>query len=308
MSSKKVETLTVEVNSTKNISFADLLLCEHFKGKQKYISGKDVALRVLEHNTTNNTIIGIVETSRKANVPPKKDLIKKTISKLGLGSSEALVYANVFIYDVSRKLIMYEVNKNGCYLEHFISFFYRCSKDQGCPFTEFDIKMVPVLKKNEYLRLKRLDYIKSVEIEVSNPSEIEIADADKNEAMVSMISSGVRLGSTKVHAKFNVHSKSEKKGLLNQPVSSMVQFARKLLTSSNSPNIKKIIISGYDSDGEFPNKLEPIDLVADRYLKTIELNEPRENSDLLESQRSNSIKALHASCCADFDLIFAKNG
>lgn len=307
MGKKKIETLIIEVQSTTGIKFEDLLLSNEFDGKEKYIYGKDVALRVLDVDKTNNTITGIIETSRKSNVPAKKNAKSKKISKLGLEASESLVYANIFIYDLSRKLIMYEVNKNGCFIDHFIEYFYRCSRDKESTIKDFGLKFNSLLKKDEYLRLKRFDYIKSLQIEVAHPKELELELKDETGAMSQMVSVASSLGFTQVSAKFNVTSREPSEGVLSKSFDDFIQKSKKLLSSESSQNVKKIIICGYDIDGESPNKLEPIDLVADRYLRTIDLNEPRENSDLLESQRTLAIKSLHLECCDDFNQIFKKN-
>lgn len=303
MGQKKIETLLVEIKSPTEIKFEDLLLSKDFDGKKQRIQGKGVSIRILDIDNTKNTIVGIVETSRKTNVPAKKDEINDTISDIGLQSHESLVYPNIFIYDVKRKLIMYESNKNGCFIDHFILFFYRCAKSENCEFKDFGLTFLPLLNKDEYIRLQRFDYIRSVEMKVANPSEIELSENEANSSLGQVISAGSTMGSTNVTTKFNITSRDKNEGLLRKSVDDILQKARTILLSDKHHNIQKLIVSGYDLDGENPNKLEPIDLITDRYLKTIELNEPRVNTDLLETPRTFAIKSLHTSCCQDFDEI-----
>ena len=76
-----------------------------------------------------NYIVGLVETTRNENIPPKKNRRNKKLQALGLTPEEGLAYGNVFIYEKKRNILMYEVNKFGCYVKHFLEYLYRCCRE-----------------------------------------------------------------------------------------------------------------------------------------------------------------------------------
>lgn len=147
---KKIEFFTVELKSEENYSFEKLITSSEVVEREFRIKGKDVSLRIL--NKGNDTIIGLVETSRNENIPPKKNKKKKTIEKLGLEVGEGLAYANIFIYEKKRQILMYEVNKFGCFIDHFIEYIFRCCK-KSKSIKPFDIVQNPV-KLTTLIRFK----------------------------------------------------------------------------------------------------------------------------------------------------------
>lgn len=302
MTQKKIETFTINFTTEKIFSFYDLITDEEIVGKEIPVKGKDISLSILSKE--KDIIIGLVETSRKKNVPPKKNHKKKTISKLGLEDGEGLAYANVFLYEKKRQIIMYEVNKFGCFIDHFLDYIYKCTKSSK-KFKEFNISLNPVLNANEYQRMVKMRFHKSLEIQVANPKQILENYEHDNDALWKVCSVGSTLGSTKVSTKLEVAARGEITGLTSRSLQTMVDRALKILRGPKGDNIKRIVVEGYESDSD-DNKLQPIDLIADRFLRFINLNEPRENSDLLENQRSQEIKNLYAKCIDDFDVIFGK--
>lgn len=301
---KKIETFTINFITDESYTFEDLITHNEVVGKAFRVKRKDVSLRILSKGKDKDIIVGLVETSRNENIPPKKHRKKKTISKLGLDLDEGLAYANVFLYEKKRQILMYEVNKFGCYVDHFIDYIYRCTK-KSRKFTAYNITLNSVLNANEYQRMIKMRFHKSLEIQVANPKQILDGYQHENDALWKVCSSASTVGSTKVSTKFEVSAKGETTGLTSRSVQTIVDRALEIARGPKSANIKKIIVIGYESDSE-DNKLQPIDLIADRFLKFIELDEPRENIDLLENQRSKEIKDLYSECADELDTIFSK--
>lgn len=299
---KKIESFTVVFKTDENFTFEELITSSEVVEREFKVKGKDVSLRIL--NKGRDTIIGLVETSRNENIPPKKNTKKKTITKLGLDSGEGLAYANVFIYEKKRQIFMYEVNKFGCFVDHFIEYIYRCCK-KSQQFKIFDITLNPILNANEYQRMLKMRFHKSIELQIANPKQIIADYQHKNEALFSVCNSAVSVGSTKLSTKFEVSVDKNSTGLTSKSVKELVDSALRIFRGPKGDNIKKIAVVGYETDND-DNKLQPIDLIADRYLKFIELDEPRENIDLLEVQRTKQIKDLYSECSNDFDIIFGK--
>lgn len=299
---KKVEFFSVILKTDEDFSFEQLITSSEVVEREFRIKGKDVELRIL--NKGRETITGLVVTSRNENIPPKKNKKKKTIEKLGLEVGEGLAYANVFIYEKKRKILMYEVNKFGCFVDHFIDYIHRCCKNSK-NFKSFDIALNSILNANEYQRMLKMRFHKSVELQIANPKQIIADYQHKQDALFNVCSSAASVGSTRLSTKFEVEAKKDGVGLTSRSVKELIDSVLRIFRSHQGDNIKKIQVVGYETDSD-DEKLQPIDLIADRYLQQIELDEPRENTDLLEGQRSKQIKELYLKCVDDFNIIFGK--
>jgi len=300
---KKIESFQIVFVTEGEYSFDKVIISDDVVERDAIrIKGKDVSLRILKKNAA--IIVGIVETSRNENIPAKKNRRNKKISGLGLAIEEGLVYGNIFIYERERNILMYEVNKFGCFVDHFLKYIQRCCKGSD-EFKDFDIKLNPVLKSNEYQRMQNMTFHKSLLLEVANPKQIIKAYRHKNDALWNACSSGAKLGCTKVKALLSVDARGNTVGLSSLSLQTIVDRALSLFRGPLGDNIKKIQVEGYESDSD-DNKLIPIDLIADRYIQFMELDEPRENTDLLENQRTAKILELYEDCVDDFDSIFGK--
>jgi hypothetical protein len=302
---KKIEFYRVEMMTMENLpsqlTFEQILNIPEILNISLPIKGKDVELKILRNN--DDYIVGMLETNRDANVPPKKHKQNRTFDRIGL-IDEGLAYGNVFLYDKRRRILMYEVNKFGCYLDHFVNFIYLALRECESEFyLRFRVKFGAILTHDEYNRIMNFGFHKSIEVEIAHP-ELIIADFEhQNNALFNAINSGRELNSTKVFTKFEVEARPNRgEGLSNMNVRELLDTASRLLQGRNNGNIKKIVVSGYDQDAR---RLKKIDLVADRYLKTITLDEPREHINLLEAQRRDQIIMLFDNCQADFDRMFA---
>ena len=73
-------------------------------------------LRLL-NTSINNCVLGIIETTQDSDIPPIKNKTTKEYSSVGINpETEGLAYANIFIYDSLRNILIFEINKNGCFL------------------------------------------------------------------------------------------------------------------------------------------------------------------------------------------------
>lgn len=301
---KKIEFYRVKMMTMDNlpsqITFEQILAIPEIQNISLPIKGKEVELKILVNN--EEYIVGMLETNRDANVPPKKHKHNRTFNRIGL-VDEGLAYGNVFLYDKRRNIFMYEVNKFGCYLDHFVNFIYAALGEIESEFYRvFRVKFEVILTHDEYNRIMNFGFHKSIEVEIAHP-ELIIADFEhQNNALFSAINSGRELNSTKVFAKFEVEARPNRgEGLSNMNVRELLDSASRLLQGRNNESVKKVIVSGYE---EGARSVKKIDLVADRYLKRITLDEPREHINLMETQRRDQIIALYNNCQADFDRMF----
>ena len=297
---KKIESFIVKFRTEGDYNFETLITCTEVAEREIRVKQKGVSLKILKNG--RRFIIGLVETSRDNNIPPKKNRKKRTISKLGLDDGEGLAYANVFIYEKRRGILMYEVNKFGCFVDHFVEYVYKsCKRSER--FTAFDITLEPILNANEYRRLMDMRFYKSITIQVANPQDIIDSYRHRNDALFNVCSSAVNLDSKKVNFTFEVSARGNQRGLTPNRLTRTVNNVLEVVRGPLGNNVEKFEVKGYETDSD-DNRLQTIDLIADRYLKYIELNEPRENSDLLEGQREHEIKRLYERCLPDFDIMF----
>lgn len=302
---KIVESFEVILKTEEDseLAFENILLDKTFKEYQAHVGGKNVALTILEKG---DTIVGIVETTRTHNIPPKNHPKKRTIKAIDLEPGEGLAYGNIFLYEKKRKILLYEVNKFGCYIDHFGEMLEFIIRENAGWAETFGVDFKTILKPDEYKRMKKMDYYKSIEIQFANPAKVQKDYEYENDSLAKAISLGKELHSDKFLCKFEVKSKRQGgAGLSNTTIRDIITKAKGLLqTETGSKNIKKLTVYGYSKDEEGGERLEPIDLLADRYLKHIHLTEPAQNTDLLEGQRKQQIKKLYKECLSDFKEIF----
>jgi hypothetical protein len=146
-------------------------------------------------------------------------------------------------------------------------------------------------------------FYKSLHVQIANPSKIMEEYKHRNDALFKICNTGQEFDSARVDSTFEVSAKGSKTGLNPKTLLSTVQRAMEILRGPNGANIEKLEVWGYEADSD-DKRLQPIDLIADRYLQAIELEEPRQNSDLLEGQRLSQIQKVYENCLEDFEEIF----
>ncbi|MDP3493822.1 MAG: hypothetical protein Q8R82_11960 [Hyphomonadaceae bacterium] len=305
---KKLEVYTVTfiTEEGSDLTFEKVLLSKTIENFVAFINKKDVSVSILEKG---DIIVGIVETSRRDNVPPKKHKKAKKISKLGLTDDEGLAYGNVFLYEKERKILFYEVNKFGSYINHFLNCLIQCCGEDEKWEERFNVEVRPILQPEEYTRMMKMNYYKSLEVKFSNPNALIKEFEHKNNALAKTVELTQQLGTETFNGKFEVRSKKQGgSGLSSVTIRDIVDKAQALLSSkSGQENLQKLVVYGYAVDeDDLAERLEPIDLLADRYIKYFTLNEPRENIDLLQPQRRKKIKEVYAKSLEDFELMFGK--
>lgn len=304
---KKIEFFQIAFKTTGDFSFGDLLQSNQLSREQR-IKGKNVSLTSLRSG--KKYFVGLVETSRNENIPPKKNRRSKTLSRLGLSEDEGLAYANVFLFEYKRGILIYEVNKFGCSVDHFSEFVYKCfSVDKQLE--PFDIKINPILNSHEYQRVMKMPFIKSISFRVAFPKQIVLsirdsqeAEKHKNDALFNALSSAASVDSDRVDTTYEVNARSSVSGLTKTPSKSIIQSLLRLRRGALGDNVQRIEVAGYEEDDS--DNLHKINLLADAFIREIELDEPRENTDLLQSQRQREIEVLYDNCVDDLTKILGE--
>ena len=118
---RSVDILTVKLSPMPGTpietSFEDVLRFIHGKNYYSPENGKFVELSIMEDSTSNGIIKGLVITTQDSDIPPKRNKRTGEMSSVDIDvNTEGFAYANAFLYDTRRKVLIYEINKNGCFL------------------------------------------------------------------------------------------------------------------------------------------------------------------------------------------------
>ena len=99
------------VEESSFVTFVDVL---QFMNRSEFrYNEKIFELRLLE-TTLSECVLGIIETTQDSDIPPIKNKDTKEYSSVRIDpETEGLAYANIFIYDSLRNILIFEINKNG---------------------------------------------------------------------------------------------------------------------------------------------------------------------------------------------------
>jgi len=308
MATKRVETLIVDFASNiPNLEFEKALFGLYtFQAKQHKPNRCDISMRLIApyDDIDGEFIVGLVITSRKGGAPPKHNTETGATEALGLGEDEGLGYANVFLYEKRRHMLMYEFNKNGTYLSQFIDFVQTKTIEITNNEEETDslfcvsLELNPLLRSEAYARMLGIGIYRSLEIVIANPVEfMQFVDHGtvQGKALLDLTSSSISLDSPRYKANFTCGHEITT-SLSTGGFRRIIDALRYGMTTLHGHNIEKIKLKGYYQDSESGTVLQPIDLLADRYIKTFNLPEPREFTDFQEGQRREQIVYLYKSC------------
>ena len=196
---------------------------------------------------------------------------------------------------------MYEVNKFGCYLNQFISYIYLSVAGTALQ-KKFKLRTNPIFTSRDYERLVNMDFHKSVEFEISAPKKMLKEFQHKNGAMAQIAEGAAELDSFTAVAKFEVASvKKGSKPLSQMAIKEVVDEVKHILTTPFSRNLEKVVLKGYEGDSR---KLSTLELIANRFEAFINLDEPRQNNNLLENQRRAEILRVHNDSETEYINIF----
>lgn len=296
----------IEIVSTKIIqredstipppSFTDVLAI--MKGKEFRFNEKIFEFSLLQsHN--DNCIIGLIVTTQDKDIPPKRDKKTKKYSKVSINPDiEGLAYANIFLYDKLKNILLYEINRNGCFLgqlRDFIYYHWNHSNE-----SRFSIDFPVVIKSKEYERMLSMDRYQKIVVELYKPSELLQCYAEKTESAVdNIIDHNIKVGYHN-NADFikieqiSLTKKYNPLGLQRSIVKGIVDSVKVNVADKGlAKNIKELRVEGYTSDFENGKKLLPINLMFDTYNEFFRINDIQVQSDVQESERKAGIISIY---------------
>jgi len=279
----------------KKPTFAEIL---HFmNGKERRHSDKIFEFSLLK-STISNCIVGIVETTQDKDIPPIKNKNTKQYSQVNIDPTiQGLAFANIFLYDIKKNILLYEINKNGCFPNQLIDFIYaqwRIDNED----IKFDLSFPPVFRKNEYQRMLQMNYYKKIVVELYNPIELINCFDEKINSLENVLKRNLEIG-----AKTNADTikleqmvmikRLKPTGLSRSTVKNLIDAVKvNIVDKGFSRNIKTLKVEGYSADPE-DTAIKPIDIFADTFKEYFKITEILVQSDVQKIERKKGIEALY---------------
>ena len=300
-----------DIDDTSFVSFNDIL--SFMNNKEYRYNEKIFELRLLD-TTLNDCILGIIETTQDSDIPPIKNKATKEFSSVRINpETEGLAYANIFIYDSLRNIFIFEINKNGCFLNQFIEFIYSQwnTNEERIP---FDLKFNAVLRANEYQRMLNMDYYKRITVDLYNPSELincfnDATDSLANNLLKAQIQAGQQNNADTLRLEHIAMGKRiNPMGLSRSLVKDVIDAVKvSIAENGHRQNIQKIEVLGYSVDidnGKSTSKV--IDLLADTFNEFFKIPDVQIQANIQLEDRKRGIETLYAKVLPEIRTIIGR--
>lgn len=310
---RKVEILSTKLEflskNSNNPRFSEIL--DFINGREIFFPDKDFEFKLLP-TTLVGCKVGVVETMQNKDLPPKKDIQKKTYSPLGIDlKKEKLVFANAFLYDEVRNIFIYEVNRNGCFPDKLIESIYALWNNN--PSIKFNLTFPFVLKKDEYNRALRITNYRKIRVELLNPKELVDTFEDETDSVESRIvrqnveSAAQNNADTLVLEQLATTKKLNPSGMSHKFVKGMLDSVLNLMTNKEARhNIKELKVAGYFEDPEEGKSLRTVNLLTDTFDEAFYIQDVELQADIQIWERKAEIEALYEKLLPKFKAIIGK--
>ena len=284
------------------VLFEDIL--RFMVGREYRIGEKSFTFLLFQNPMQEDYVEGLVITTQDSDIPPKRNKTTGEFSSVNIDTRiEGFAYANVFLYDTQRKVLVYEINKNGCFPRQFAEAVYHhwnhietVERDEEPEIrTPFNLKFPIFARRDEYDRMLRMNYYKKISVELVNPQGIVLNRLEEDDSIENWIKDSVaraagcnaniiRLEQTAFSRKANPE------GLSHYGVKQIIDKVKALFGRGN---IQKLEVQGYTEDAEEPNKCRPVDLLTDAFKESFKIEDIQVHSDLQASARKQGIESLY---------------
>lgn len=304
----------IEVVSTKlssidgktivKISFVDIL---RFLNKKEFrLHGKIFELTLIK-TKIQNCVLGIIVTTQDSDIPPIRNKATKMYSKVSIDPrTQGLAFANIFLFDYQRNIFLYEINKNGCFLNQFREFIYSKWNPEN-PDKKFSISFPAIFRKNEYNRMLGMNYYKKLTVELLSPSELlncfeEETDSIQNNILKYNILAGkANNANTLLIEQVALQKKINPFGLSRTLVKDIVDSVKlNLIDKGFKNNINTLKIEGYSDDVEGSKSIKKIDLLGDTFKEYIKITDIQVQTDVQQFERKEGIENLYTKLLPEF--------
>ena len=298
---RKVDIVSVEVNCLSDgvaPLFMELLRC--IEANEYYINGKLFELSMLDSERQGVTM-GFVETTQDSDLPPVKNKQSKELTALDIDpNEEGLAFANILLYDERLNVLVYEINRNGCYLGKLKEWIERrwneSHEDQ-----QIEVNFPVIIRRNEYNRILGMTNYRKLTCKLLNPTQIVREMNNRNESLAEQIvrqqaENGSQTGADFVTIEQNCTSlRLNPNGLSRDFVRDIADFARNMMRHAGLRQcVDTIEITGYTIDPESNRqKQRTVDLFADTFDESFTIPEVQLQENLQREDRKTGILRLY---------------
>lgn len=287
--------LTFAEGSVANTTFADIL---HFMNGKEYRYSEKIFEFSLLDTTIENCIVGIIETTQDKDIPPIKDKITKQFSQMDINpDTQGLAFANIFLYDIQRNILLYEVNKNGCFPKQLTDFIYAHWNAEND--IRFELTFPAIFRANEYQRMLQMNYYKRIIVELYKPNELiscfdESTDSLENNILKHNLQISTQTNADTIKLEqVAMTKKLNPMGLSHSLVKGLVDAVKLNIADKGfTRNIQTLRIDGYTGDPE-DRALKPINILADTFNEHFKITEILVQSDVQKGERKIGIEEVY---------------
>lgn len=298
---KRVDIVSVQINnlSEKSETPTFQALLAMLRDTEVLYEGKLYELRLLE-TEIDNCIIGIVETTQNKEIPPIKNRNTKMFSQVNINTEiEGLAFANIFLYDSSLNVLIYEVNRNGCYLRTLKELVEKKWAEHNDK-NQIQIELGVVCRLDEYKRMLEIQNYRKINCQICCPSEVlrEVRQQEQSLAR-SLLEAHLSIAEQSNINVITIEQKClsvrlNREGMQAGFVKDFVSLVKNICGLGQRTNIKNCTVHGYTLDPESEKaKSTSINLLADVFDEYILIPEVQIQSSLQEQERKASIEVLY---------------
>lgn len=279
------------------VFFEDILL--FMEGREYRLNEKSFTFTLFRDPADDSFVEGLVITTQDSDIPPKRNKQTGALSSVEIDTSlEGFAYANVFLYDKLRRVLIYEINKNGCFPRQFAEAIYahwnRVEEGEE-ERTRFSLAFPVFARRDEYNRMLRMNYYKQVSVELVNPQGLvldRLANDDSIESWIKLSAQqAAGLNANVIKLEQTVFSrKLNPQGLSHNGV---IEIVDKVVSLFGRSNIQKLEVQGYTEDTEDSRRCRPVDLLTDSFNEFFRIPAIQVHSNLQINERKNGIENLY---------------
>lgn len=288
----------------RTVQFSDIM---RFMNNREFRINEKIFNFNLLNCQVSNCMMAIIVTTQDSDIPPKRNKNTGVYTQVQINTAEeGFAYANIIFYDVRRNILLYEVNKNGCFPNQLKEFIYH-HWNAGENNVRFDISFPTVIRANEYQRMLQMDYYKKISIELYSPNELincfeESSDSLYNNIIKHQINMGVQSNANTITIEqVALQKKVNPMGLSHSMVRGLVDAVKlNIAERGHRFNVQQLRIEGYTSDSEDPNRCKPIDILADSFNEYFKIPDIQVHTDVQQADRIAGITDLYNRLLPEF--------
>lgn len=311
---RSVDILTVKLSpmpgTPTETSFEDVLRFIHGKNYYSPENGKFVELSIMEDSTSNGIIKGLVITTQDSDIPPKRNKRTGEMSSIDIDvNTEGFAYANAFLYDTRRKVLIYEINKNGCFLnllKELIYNLWNATTDTMKQNPRFNLDFCIIPRRDEYKRMLAMSYYKQLVIELARPSELIDKFISENDTISNWIKATLENAvsgnaDTVLLEQSAFSRKLNGAGLSKSLIKTVID---KIIEKVGRSNIQKLIVRGYTEDAEDAGRCKPVNLLTDAFDEYFYITSKQLHNDVQMQERLKGTESVYVKILPELTEIF----